>query len=84
MVPMSMQDNYHNYCTGKIYVYDLTMWLLYDSNKDRKLYIFCFCFRLPTHDSGSSSRKNESVEPAHILSRDFSMTVSSVSISGND
>ena len=38
-----------------------------------------FFVRLPTHDSGSSSRKNESVEPAHILSRDFSMTVSTVS-----
>ena len=45
---------------------------------------FVSVVRLPTHDSGSSSRKNESVEPAHILSRDFSMTVSSVSICGNN
>ena len=36
-------------------------------------------YRLPTHDSSNSTRKNDQIEPAHVLTRDFSRAVSPVS-----
>ena len=36
-------------------------------------------YRLPAHDSSSTSRKADQMEPAHILAPEFSRTVTSVS-----
>ena len=36
-------------------------------------------YRLPSQDTSATLHKTEAVEPAHVLSRDFSRTVSPVS-----
>ena len=37
-------------------------------------------YRLPAHDSNSSGRQSDQAEPAHILSTDFSVAVTPVSM----